>query len=84
MWLTDSPLCKKCGAEDETSAHILSRCEGLVSLRLAYLGCCFLEPENSKSVSLGAIWNCGKATGLPCFVMGHKGPINIGLGSSAL
>jgi hypothetical protein len=38
MGLTDSPLCRKCGAEDETPAHILCRCEALASLRHAYLG----------------------------------------------
>jgi hypothetical protein len=29
MGLTDSPLCRKCAAEDETSAHILCQCEAL-------------------------------------------------------
>jgi len=29
----DSPLCRRCGAEDETSAHILCECEVLTSLR---------------------------------------------------
>jgi hypothetical protein len=65
MVLTDSPMCRKCGAEDETSAHILCKCEALASLRHAYLGSFFLEPDNIKNVSLGAIWNFGKATGLP-------------------
>jgi hypothetical protein len=65
MGLTDSPFCRKCGAEDETSAHILCRCEALASLRYAYLGSFFLEPENIKNVSLGAIRNFGKVTGLP-------------------
>jgi hypothetical protein len=65
MGLIESPLCRKCGAEDETSAHILCRCEALASLRHAYLGSSFLEPENIKNVSLGAIWNFGKVTGLP-------------------
>ena len=63
MGLSDSPLCR-CGAEDEASAHILCECEALAALRHAYLGCCFLEPEDIKSVSLGAIWNFLKATGL--------------------
>jgi hypothetical protein len=63
MRLTDSPMCRKCGAEDETSAHIVCRCEALVSLRHAYLGSFFLEPENIKNVM--AIWNFSKATGLP-------------------
>jgi hypothetical protein len=65
MGLTDSPLCRKCGAEDETSAHILCRCEALASLRHAYLGSFILEPENIKNVSLGANWNFDNATGLP-------------------
>jgi hypothetical protein len=65
MGLIDSPLCRKRGAENETSAHILCRCEALALLRLAYLGFFFLELENIKNVSLGAIWTFGKATGLP-------------------
>jgi hypothetical protein len=65
MGLIDIPLCRKCGAEDETLAHILCWCEALASLRLAYLGSLFLEPKNIKNVSLGAIWNFGKVTGLP-------------------
>jgi hypothetical protein len=74
MWLIDSPSCKKCGAEDETTAHIVCRCEALESFSLVYLGF-FLEPENIKSVYLGAIWNLSKATGLPYIVMGHKGSV---------
>jgi len=63
MWLSDSPLCRRCGAEDETSAHILCECEALVSLRHVYLGA-FLEPEDIKSISVGANWNFRKVTGL--------------------
>jgi hypothetical protein len=65
MRLTDSPLCSKCGAEDETSARILCRCEALASLRHAYLCSFYLEPEDIKSLSLGAIWRFSKAAGLP-------------------
>jgi hypothetical protein len=40
--LLDSPLCRRCGAEDETSAHFLCECEALPSLRrvsgLLFLG----------------------------------------------
>ena len=64
MGLSDSALCGRCGAEDETSAHILCEYEALASLRHACLGS-FLEPENIKSISLGAIWNFSKATRLP-------------------
>jgi hypothetical protein len=65
MRLTDNPLCRKCGAEDETSAHILCRCEVLVPLRHAYLGSLFLEPEDIKSQTLAAIWRFSRAAGLP-------------------
>ena len=64
MGLSDSPLGRRCGAEDETSAHILCECEALSSLRHVYLGS-FLEPEDINSISLGAIWNFSKVTGLP-------------------
>ena len=62
---------------EETSAHILGECEALASLRHAYLGSFFLEPEDIRSLGLGAIWNCSKVTGLPCFDVGHKGPVQI-------
>jgi hypothetical protein len=65
MGLSDSPLCRRCGAEDETSAHILCVCEGLASLRHVYLGCFFWGPEDIKGIRLGAIWNFSKVTGLP-------------------
>jgi len=49
---------------EETSAHILCECEALASLRHVYLGFFFLEPEDIRSLGLGAIWNFSKATGL--------------------
>jgi hypothetical protein len=65
LGLADSPLCRKCGVEEETSAHILCEREALASLRHMHLGSFFLEPEDIKSLSLGATWNFSKATGLP-------------------
>ena len=65
MGLSDSPLCRRCGAEDETSANILCECEALASLRHVYLGSFCLEPEDITSILLGAIWSFSKATGLP-------------------
>ena len=50
---------------EETSAHILCECEALASLRHAYLGSFFLEPEDIESISLGATWNFSKVMGLP-------------------
>ena len=41
MGLSDIPLCRRCGAEDETSAHIIRECEALASLRHTYLGSFF-------------------------------------------
>jgi len=38
LGLLDSPLCRRCGAQEETSAHIRCECEALASLRHAYLG----------------------------------------------
>ena len=63
--LSDSPLCRRCGAEEETLAHILCECAALASHRQLYLGSLFLEPEDIKGISLGAIWNFSKVTGLP-------------------
>jgi hypothetical protein len=51
--LSDSPLCRRCGAEDETSAHVLCECEALASLTHVYLGSFFLESEDVKSINLG-------------------------------
>jgi len=61
--LTSNLLCRRCGAENETSAHILCECEALASIRHPYLDSFFLEPEDMKSLGLGAIWNFGKGTG---------------------
>jgi hypothetical protein len=55
--------CRRCGAEDETSAHILYECEALASLRHVYLDS-FLEPEDIKTISLGTIWSFSKVTRL--------------------
>jgi hypothetical protein len=65
MGLSDSPLCRRCAAEDENSAHALCECEALASLGHAYLGSFFLEPEDIKSISLGAFWKFSKVTGIP-------------------
>jgi hypothetical protein len=64
MGLMDSPLCRKCGAGEETSAHVLCECEVLATLRHIYLGSFFLDPENVRSLSLRAVCNCFRRTGL--------------------
>ena len=65
MGLTSIPLCGRCGAEDETSVHILSECEGLGSLRHTYLGPFFLDPEDIKILNLGAFGTLVKEQGSP-------------------
>ena len=53
--LIGSPWCRKCGAEEETSAHVLWRCEALATLRY-HLGFLFLDSENVRNLSLRAHW----------------------------
>ena len=48
----------------KTSVHILCECEALASLRHAYLGSFFLDPEDIRKLGVGAIWNFAKETGL--------------------
>ena len=64
MGLCNDPMCKKCGTEEETSVHISCGCEALASLRHAYLGFFFLDPEDIRELGVGAIWNFAKGTGL--------------------
>ena len=64
MWLQSNPICRRCGTEEETSAHIQCECEALASLRHKYLGSFFLDPEDLRVLGMGAIWNFAKGTGL--------------------
>ena len=64
MGLIDSPLCRRCGAADETSDYVLCECEALATLRRPHLGSFFLDPDDVMSLSLGAFWNIMKGTGL--------------------
>jgi hypothetical protein len=65
MGLSNSPNCRKCGTEEETSVHVLCECEALASLRHAHLVSFILVPGDIGKLSIGAIWNFGKGTGLP-------------------
>jgi len=53
-----------CATEEEISFHDLRECDALASLRHAYLGSFFLDPEDVTNLSIGALWNSGKETGL--------------------
>jgi len=62
LGLSDIPLCRRCEAEEETSAHIL--CECVASHRHAHLGSFFLEPEDIKSLWGGGhleIWQSNRS-----------------------
>jgi len=65
MGLTNSPLCRRCGAEDETLAHILFECEALASLRHIYLGS-FFSFRGHKGYFSKGIWYQ---------IVRHKGPV---------
>ena len=64
MGLSNNPICRKCGNEQETSVHILCECESLASLRYTYLDSFFLDPEDIRLPGMGAIWNFAKELGL--------------------
>jgi hypothetical protein len=54
MGLVDSPLCRKYGAGEETSAHVLCECEALATLKTYLSGVLFLGPgECERSESKG-------------------------------
>ena len=72
LGLIDSQLCRGRGVKEETSAYILCECEALASLSHVYLGSFFLEPEDIKSMSLGANWSFGRATALLWFCYGAQ------------
>jgi hypothetical protein len=55
MGLSETPIGRKCGTEEETSAHILCECEALASLRHMHLGSFFLDPGEIRQLSIGAI-----------------------------
>jgi len=56
------------GTEEETSVHGLCECEALASLRHAYLGSFFLDPEG--------VTNQSKRAPLTYYQsMGYKGPV---------
>jgi hypothetical protein len=64
MGLTDSPVCGRCGEEEETSALlVLCECEALATLRRTYLGSLFLDRKGIRSLRVGAIWHLLKGQG---------------------
>ena len=64
MGLSNTPTCRKCGTEEETSVHILCECVASASLRCTCLGSFFLDPEDIRKLRIGVIWNFAIGTGL--------------------
>jgi hypothetical protein len=52
MGLINSLACRRCGAEEETSAHILCQREALATLR-HMMGSFFFDLQDVRSLSLG-------------------------------
>ena len=63
MRLSNNSTCRRCGAEEDTSVHILCECEALALFGHAHLGSLFLDPEDTMNLNVGAIWNFGKEQG---------------------
>jgi hypothetical protein len=59
--LINNLICRKCGAQEETSVHILCECEVLDIQKWVPS---FLDPEDIRKLSIRAIWNFAKGTGL--------------------
>ena len=60
MGLSNKPICRKFGAEEDNSVHILCECEASASFGHAHMGSFFLDPEDTMNLSIGVIWNFGK------------------------
>jgi hypothetical protein len=80
MGLSNDPAYRKCGTEEETSAHILCECEALASPRHQYLGSFFLDPGDIRVLGVGGGGPSGsllKEQGSynPTQNRGHKGPV---------
>jgi len=84
MWLTNSPLCRRCGAADETSEQIFCECEALASLRHVHFGSFSLDPEDIKSLIWGPHGTLAKEQGPPEQISDYGAPMThfLGLGAS--
>jgi hypothetical protein len=55
----------KCGTKEQTSAHILCKCEALATLRHTDQSSFSLKPEDIMNLRLGVIWSFSKGAWLP-------------------
>ncbi len=56
--------CRRCGAEKETSVHILCECPVLEKVRMQTLNFARMDPEQIKEARLNGIVALGKGAGL--------------------
>ncbi len=59
-----NPSCRRCGAEKETSEHILREFLELERIRMQTLGFARIDPDQMKDVWLSSIAAFGKGAGL--------------------
>ncbi len=64
MRRTKTPSCKRCGAEKETSVHILCKCSALEKIRMQMLGFVRMDLGQIKEERLSGIVALGKRAGL--------------------
>jgi hypothetical protein len=76
MGLSDKPNCRKSGAEEETSVHILCEGEVLASLRHTHLGSFFFDPEDIRVLEWGPYGTLLKEQGSYNLIQntGHREP----------
>ncbi len=60
-----TPSRRRCGAEKETSVHILCECPALEKVRMQTLACTRMDPEQIKKARLSGIIALGKREGSP-------------------
>ncbi len=61
---TKTPSCRRCGAEKETSVHILCECRMLEKVKMQILSFAMMDPEQIKEAKLSGIVALGKGAGL--------------------
>ncbi|XP_036144334.1 uncharacterized protein LOC114255717 [Monomorium pharaonis] len=60
---SDTPSCRLCGEEEETSLHILGNCPALVGPRTRLLGSGFLKPNQVRQLPVGDLLRFWKQAG---------------------
>jgi hypothetical protein len=72
MGFTDSPFCRRCGAEEKSSAHVLCECEALVTLKPTWIHFSF-DPENIR-----VLWTISNFTeGKRLLWLGHQSKVEV-------